>query len=118
MLVRTGHLPLYYHPMNMYESLYPVDTDVSDFIVIAYQAEIIPRLSTMPELGLHARNISELQSPNRTLDFMGPTHHLITHQAIGWTQQLYKDKYSRAAAQQYRNPHPYTPSGTPESHIP
>ena len=43
--------PLYYYPMNMYYGLYPLDTDVSDFVVTAYQAELILRLVTKPEIG-------------------------------------------------------------------
>ena len=41
--------PLYILPMNMYYGLYPVDTDVSAFTAIAYNAEIILRLATKPE---------------------------------------------------------------------
>ena len=67
--------------MNMLHGLYPVDTDVSDFTVCAYNAEIILHLATKPEMGWYARNMSELQSPNRTIGFMGPTRRLITHQA-------------------------------------
>ena len=101
--------PLYYQPMNLYYGLYPVDTDVSDFIASAYQAELILRQSTKPEMGWYARNMSELQSPNRTIGFIGPTRRLITHQATSWTQQLYKDKNVRASAQKYHHPNPYTP---------
>ena len=101
--------PLYIEPMNLYYGLYPVDTDVSEFIASAYQAELILRLSTKPEMGWYARNMSELQSPNRTIGFIGPTRRLITHQATSWTQQLYKDKNARASAQQYHHPNPYTP---------
>ena len=101
--------PLYFHPMNMYYGLYPVDTDVSDFTAIAYQAEIIIRLATKPEMGWYARNMHELQKPNRTIGCMGPTRCLITHQATSWTQHLYKDKDSRLAAQRFHHPHPAKP---------
>ena len=67
--------------MNMYYGLYPVDTDVSDFTTVTYNAEIIFRLATKPEMGWYARNMSELQSPNRIIGFMVPTRQLITHQA-------------------------------------
>ena len=67
--------------MNMYYGLCPVDTDVSDFTTVAYNAEIILRLATKPEMIWYVRNMSELQSPNRTIGFMGPTRRLITHQA-------------------------------------
>ena len=66
--------------MNMFYGLYPVDTDVSDFTACTYDAEIILRMATKPETGWYARNMSELQSPNRTIGFMGPTRRLITHQ--------------------------------------
>ena len=46
--------------MNMYYGLYPVDTDVSDFVATAYQAELIIRLATKPEMGWYARNMSEI----------------------------------------------------------
>ena len=85
--------------MNMYYGLYPVDTDVSDFTADAYQAEIIIRLATKPEMGWYARNMAELQKPNRTIGYMGPTRRLITHQATSWTQQLYKDTDTRRDAQ-------------------
>ena len=78
--------PLYFHPMSMYYGLYPVDTDVSDFIAIAYQIEIILRLGTKSEMGRYARNMNELQTSNRIIGFMGPTRQLITHQATSWTQ--------------------------------
>ena len=66
--------------MNMYCGLYPVDNIVTNFIAAAYQAEIILRLTIKPNMGWYARNISELQSLNRTIAFMGPTQRLITHQ--------------------------------------
>ena len=94
--------------MNIYYGPYLVETDVSDFITVAYQAAIILRLSTNPRMGWYARNMSELQSPNSTINFKGPIRRLITYQATSWTQQLYKDKYSPAVAQQYHHPHPYT----------
>ena len=78
--------PLYYYPMNMYYGLYPVDTDVSEFIATAYQAELILRLVTKPEMGWYARNMSEIQPPDRTIGFEGPIRHLTTHQATSWTQ--------------------------------
>jgi len=101
--------PLYFHPMNMYYGLYPVDTDVSDFTADAYQVEIILRLATKPEMGWYARNMVELQKPNRTIGYMGPTRRLITHQATSWTQQLYKDTDTRRDAQRLHHPHPTTP---------
>ena len=67
--------------MNLYYDLYPVDTDVSDFTDIAYQAEIVLRLATKLETEWCARNMIELQLPNRTIGSTGPTRHLITHQA-------------------------------------
>ena len=90
--------PLYYSPMNLYYGIYPVDTDVSDFIASAYQAELLLRLAVRPEMGWYARHMSELQSPNRTFGFTGPTRRLLTHQATSWTQQLYKDASTRYAA--------------------
>ena len=81
-------LPPYFHPMNIYYGQYPVETDVSDFMAISYQAEIIIHLATKPEMGWYARNMYELQQPNCTIGFMGPTRRLITHQATSWTQQL------------------------------
>ena len=103
--------------MNLYYGLYPVDTDVSDFIANAYQAELILRLATKPEMGWYARNMSELQSPNRNTSFTGSTRHLITQQATSWTQQLYKDKHARVAAQRYNHSDPYTLSELPPSPI-
>ena len=100
---------LYSHPMNLYYGIYPVDTDVSDFIANAYQAELILRLATKPEMGWYARNMSKLQSPNRTISFTGSARRLITQQATSWTQQLYKDKHARAAAQRYNHSGPYIP---------
>ena len=72
--------------MNMYYVLYLVDTNVSDFTTVAYQAEIILRLATKLEMGWYACNMAELQKPNRTISFMGPTRRLITHQVTSWTQ--------------------------------
>ena len=95
---------LYILPMNMFYGLYPVDTDVSDFTACAYNAEIILRLTTKPEIGWYARNMGEFQSPNRTIGFMGPTRRLITHQATSWTQQLYKDTTARRDAQKFHHP--------------
>ena len=65
-----------------------METDVSDFMAISYQAEIILHLVTKPEMGWYARNMYELQQPNCTIEFMGPTRRLIAHQATSWTQQL------------------------------
>ena len=65
--------------------------------------------STKPEMGWYVRNVSELQSPSRVISFTGPTRRLITHQAISWTQQLYKDKHTQVVAQKYHHPNPYTP---------
>ena len=98
--------PLYILPINMYYGLYPVDTDVSDFIVCAYNAEIIIYLATKPEMGWYARNMSELQSRNRTIGFTGPTRRLVTHQTTSWTQQLYKDTNTRRDAQKFHHPDP------------
>ena len=95
--------------MNMLHGLYPVDTDVSDFTVCAYNAEIILHLATKPEMGWYARNMSELQSPNRTIGFMGPTRRLITHQATSWTRQLYKDTNTRRGAQKFHHLEPSAP---------
>ena len=95
--------------MNMFYGLYPVDTDVSDFTACAYNAEIILRLATKPEMGWYARNMRALQSPNRTIGFMGSTRRLITHQATSWTQQLYKDTTTRREAQKLHHPEPSTP---------
>jgi len=57
----------------------------------------------------YARNMSELQPPNRTIGFTRPTRGLINHQTTSWTQQLYKDKHTRVAPQRDHQPHPYTP---------
>ena len=95
--------------MNLYYGFYHVDTDVSDFIASVYQAELGPHLAIKSEMGCYVRNMSELQSPNHTIGFTGPTHRLVTHQATSWTQQLYKDKHTRAATQYYNHPDPYTP---------
>ena len=100
--------PLYYHLMNTYYGLYPVDTDVSDFTAVAYQAEIILRLATKPEMGWYALNMAELQKSNRTFGIIGPTRRLITHQATSWTHQLYKDNATRRDAQRLHHPHPTT----------
>lgn len=37
--------------MNMYYGFYPVDADIPNFKAVAYQAEIILRLVTKPEMG-------------------------------------------------------------------
>ena len=71
--------------MNMFYGLYPVDTDVSDFVATAYQTELILRLATKPEMGWYARNMPELQLPNRIIGFTGPTRRLIMHQATSCT---------------------------------
>ena len=97
--------------MNMYYCLYPVDSDVSDFTAVVYQVEIILRLATKPEMGWHARNMAELQKPNRTIGYMGPTRRF-THQATSWTQQLYKDTDTRRDAQRIHHPQPTTPMTT------
>ena len=96
----------------MYYSLYPKDTDESDFTAVAYQAEIILPLVTTPEMGWYVCNMEELQKPNRTIGFMGPTHRLITLQTISWTHQLYKDKDTRREAQRIHHPHPTNPLPT------
>ena len=44
----------------MYYSMYPVDTDVSDFTAVVYQAKIILPLVTTPEMGWYVRNMEEL----------------------------------------------------------
>ena len=93
----------------MYYDLYPVDTDVSDFTAIAYQAEIILRLATKPEMGWYTRHMHELQKPNRTIEFVGPTRRLITRQTTSWTQQVYKDKDSRLVAQRFHHSNPAKP---------
>ena len=85
--------------MNIFYGLYPVDTNVSDFTAWAYNADIILCLTIKPEMGWYARNMSDLQSSNRTIGFMGPTRRLITHQATSWTQKLYKDTNTRRDAQ-------------------
>ena len=96
----------------MYYGLYPVDTDVSEFTAVAYQAEIILRLATKPKMGWYARNMAESQKPNRTIGYMGPTRRLITHQATSWTHQLYKDTDTRRDTQRLHHPHPTTPMKT------
>ena len=98
--------------MNMYYGLYQVDTKVSDFTAVAYQAEIILRLATKPKMGWYARNMAELQKPNRTISFMSPTRRLNTHQATSRTQQLYKDNDTRRDTQRLHHPHPTTPMTT------
>ena len=100
--------PLYYHSMNIYYDLYPVDTDVSNFIVTAYQVEIILRLATKPEMGWYAHDMSELQYLNHTIGFTGPKFHRITRQVTNWTQQLYKDINALEEAQQLHYPQPST----------
>ena len=72
---------MYSQLITLYYGLYPVDMNVSDFIASAYQVELVLCLATKPEMGWYARNMSELQSSNRTIGFTGPTHRLITHQA-------------------------------------
>lgn len=101
--------PLYFHPLNMYYGLYPVDTGLSDFTVIAYEAEIILRLTTKPEMGWYAQNMNEIQRYNGTIGFMGFTRSLTTHQETSWTQQLYKDKDTRISTQRIHHPHSATP---------
>lgn len=93
----------------MYYGLYSVDTDVSDFTAMALNAEIILRLVTKPEMGWYARNISELQPLNRTIELMSPTRRFITHQVTSWTQQLNKDKNTRMDAQKFPLHNPTTP---------
>ena len=73
-------LPLYFYPMNIYYGLYFVNNHVSDFIATAYQANITLYLATKLEIDWYARNMSGLQSPNRTKGFTGPTYRIITHQ--------------------------------------
>ena len=109
MCQHTYHLPLYILPINMLYGLYPVDTDVSDFIACAYNGEIILRLATKLKMGWYASNMRELQSPNRTIGFIGPTRRLITYLATSWTQQLYKDTITRRDAQKFHNPEPSAP---------
>ena len=96
--------PLFFHPMNMYYGIYPVDTDMSDFTTVTYYAEIILRLVSQPEMGWYARNMLKSHPPNRTIGFTGPTRRLITHQAISLTQHLYKDKYTQTEVQQIHHP--------------
>ena len=85
---------------------------MSDFAAVAYQAEIILRLATKPEMGWYAHNMAELQKTNRTIGYMDPTRRLITHQTTSWTQQLYKDTDTRRDAQRLHHPHPTTPMKT------
>lgn len=66
--------------MIMYYDLYLVDTDVSDFAAVAYQAEIILHLSAKLEIRCNACNMTELQPLNRTIVLMGPTKRIVTHQ--------------------------------------
>ena len=89
----------------MYYGLYPDDTDMSDFTAVAYHAERILRLATKPEMGWYPRNMAELQKPNRTIGYMGPTQRLITHQATSWTQQLYKNTDTRRNTQRLHHSH-------------
>ena len=65
-------LPLYCTPMTMYCGLYCVDID-------AYQNKLILWLATKSEMRWYAWNMPELQPPNRTIGFTGPTRQLITH---------------------------------------
>ena len=51
---------LYFHTMNMLYGVYSVDTAVSDFTTIAFQAEIIIRLATKQEMGWYAHNMHVL----------------------------------------------------------
>ena len=55
-------------------------------------------------MGWYARNMAKLESSNRTIRFICPKRHLITHQATSWTHQLYKDKDTRAEAQELHHP--------------
>ena len=99
-------------PINMNYVLYPVDTDVSDFTAIVYQTEIILRLATKSEMDYYVRNMVKLQPPPLYIGFMGPTRRVITHQAIIWTYQLYKDKNTRVETQLLHHLHPATPLAT------
>ena len=71
----TTHIrsSLYFHLMNMYYGIYPVDTDVSNFTTIAYQDKTILRLAIKQEMSWYNRNMNELQTLNRTIGFMGFT---------------------------------------------
>ena len=90
----------------MYYGLYNIDTYVSDFTAIAYQAEIIIRSTARPEMGWYACNIKVIQTFNRTIGFKEPTRHLITHHSTSWTHQLYKDKNMRVDVQRFHHPYP------------
>jgi len=60
LLYHTRVIPsLYIQPMNMYYGLYTVDTNVSDFKAVAYQAEIFLHLATKMEMGWYARNMMQ-----------------------------------------------------------
>ena len=63
-------------------------------------------------MGWHTCNMNEIQTPNRIIDFIGTTRHLVTPQAINWTQQLYKNKNMRVDAQWFHHSHPDTSLAT------
>ena len=65
--------------MDIYYYISLVDADGFDFTIVAYQAEIILRLSAKPEIGWYTRNILELQSRNCIIGSIWPTKQLITH---------------------------------------
>lgn len=90
---------LYIHPMNMYYDLYLMDTDVSNFTTVSYQAEIILRLATKHDMGWYARNMVELQPLNRTIGLIGTARRYISHQVTSLKQQLCKNTNTRAHTQ-------------------
>ena len=87
--------------MNIYYGIYPADNYICDFITTAYQVESILCLTTKPEISWYTRNMSELQSPNRTIWFTGPTRRLVTHQTTSWTEQLYKNTHTQGPHNNY-----------------
>ena len=92
----------------MFYGLYPVDTDVPNSTAVIYQSEIILRLITNPKRGWYVCNIMELQTSNHTIGLTKPMRHFVTHQTTNWTQQMYKDKQTRAETQQLHHPQPTT----------
>ena len=87
--------PLYNPPFILYYRLYSIDSDVSTFLHNLYQAELLARLATKPEMGWYARHTQELESPNHTIGSTDPTRRLLTQQATNWTQHMYKSQTTR-----------------------
>ena len=56
-------------------------------------------------MGWYARHTQELQPPNRTIGYTGPTRRLLTHQATSWTQHLYKLQTARTLVAHTHHPH-------------